>query len=181
MKRFTLLAAGALLVLPAPAIAQNHDAEIERALAAAPARGRDETTVVHFNADHTWEVIKEGSNKMFCYDRSGDRGFSVQCTSLANLDRVAQNRMFNAQGADRAAVNALITAAEADGTRVEVEFGSVFIAMRGDDMASARIHRTIAVPGATTASTGFPESGRGGGAFIMGAGTGGAHIMIPGG
>ena len=38
----------------------------------------------------------------------------------------------------------------------------------------------IAVPGATTESTGLPESGSEGGAFIMGAGTSTAHIMIPG-
>ena len=52
--------------------------------------------------------------------------------------------------------------------------------MRGDDQARARVHTTIAVPGATTASTGLPESGSGGGAYIMDAGTSSAHIMIPG-
>ena len=120
---------------------------------------------------------------MVCYDRSGEPRravFDVQCTSLANLERVAQNRRFEAEGEDRQAVSALITAAEAAGTRVEVEYGSVWIAMRGADQESAGTHTTIAVPGATTASTGFPENGRGGGAWIMGAGTAGAHIMTPG-
>jgi hypothetical protein len=181
MKRFTLLAAGALLVLPAPAIAQNHDTEIERALAAAPSRSRDDATVVHWNDDYTYETIKEGSNNIVCFDRSSGTGFSVQCTSLANLDRVAQNRRFRDEGADRAAVNAMIAEAEANGTRADVEYGSMWIAMRGDDMESAGIHRTIAVPGATSESTGMPDNGRHGGAFIMGGGTAGAHIMIPGG
>ena len=39
---------------------------------------------------------------------------------------------------------------------------------------------TIAVPGATTQSTGLPDNNKMGGAYIMGAGTLGAHIMMPG-
>ena len=39
---------------------------------------------------------------------------------------------------------------------------------------------TIAVPGATMASMGLPENARGGGTWIMDAGTTTAHLMIPG-
>jgi len=39
---------------------------------------------------------------------------------------------------------------------------------------------TVAVPGATMASLGLPENGRGGGVWIMNAGTTTAHLMIPG-
>jgi hypothetical protein len=52
--------------------------------------------------------------------------------------------------------------------------------MNGNDQAGARTHTTIAVPFATTASTGLPENGREGGAWIMDAGTSTAHIMTPG-
>jgi hypothetical protein len=104
----------------------------------------------------------------------------VQCTNLANLDRVAQNRRFRAATTDRDSETAMIRAAEANGTRAEVAYGSMFIAMSGPDMASAGTHTTIAVPGATAASTGFPTSREGGGAYLMEAGTGGAHIMVPG-
>ena len=58
--------------------------------------------------------------------------------------------------------------------------GSFWISMNGADQASARIHTTIAVPGATTESTGLPDNPRQGGAWIMGAGTTTAHIMTPG-
>ena len=74
----------------------------------------------------------------------------------------------------------MIEAAEANGTRAEVAYGSMWIAMAGDDQASAGIHTTIAVPGATAESTGFPTTRAGGGAYLMAAGTGGAHIMVPG-
>ena len=71
-------------------------------------------------------------------------------------------------------------AAEADGTRVLPEYGSLFISRNGDDQASARSHTTVAVPGATTESIGLPESPDQGGAWIMNAGTSYAHIMTPG-
>ncbi len=71
-------------------------------------------------------------------------------------------------------------AAEADGTRVQPEYGSVFISRNGDDEASAGSHTTVAVPGATTESLGLPENGSEGGAWIMQAGSSYAHIMTPG-
>jgi hypothetical protein len=38
---------------------------------------------------------------------------------------------------------------------------------------------TVAVPNATTQSTGLPDNGQAGGAWIMAAGTSEAHIMVP--
>ena len=172
-----------ILLLPGVALAQDHAAEVDRALAAAPGRARADATVVHWNADYTYETLKQGTNRLVCYDRSSDErraAFDVQCTSIANLDRVAQSRRFRVEGGDRQGERALLAAAEADGTRVLPEYGSLWIAMRGDDRESAGTHTTIAVPGATTATTGLPENGEAGGAYIMGAGTSTAHIMTPG-
>ena len=124
---------------------------IERALAAAPERAREGAGVIKWNPDHTYETLKEGTNALVCYDRSGEPGtrapFAVQCTSAANRDRVAQNRKIRAESADAEAMQAMLDAAEADGTRVKPEYGSVFISMNGPDQASARSHTTIAVPG----------------------------------
>jgi hypothetical protein len=62
---------------------------------------------------------------------------------------------------------------EKDGTRAKPEYGSMWYAVAGPDREHARpeSHITIAVPGATTQSTGLPDNGRGGGAWIMNAGT----------
>ena len=119
---------------------------------------------------------------MACYDRSGEPGqqpFAVQCTSVANLPRVAQNRKFEAM-TDKTARQAALDAAEKDGTRVKPEYGSVWLTMNGPDQARARIHTTIAVPGATTQSTGLPDNNKQGGVWIMNAGTTTAHLMTPG-
>ena len=61
----------------------------------------------------------------------------------------------------------MIRAAEEAGTRVPVEYGSLWLRMDGGDAASALLHATIAVPGATNASTGLPEDRTLGGVWIM--------------
>jgi hypothetical protein len=156
--------------------------EVEKALAAAPARQREATTVIKWKQDNTYDTLKKGTNNLVCYDRGdlpGAQPFAVQCTSLANLDRVAQNRKFE-MIADRAERKKQLDAAEAAGSRVKPEYGSVWLTMNGKDQATARIHTTVAVPGATTQSTGLPDNPKQGGVWIMDAGTTTAHLMIPG-
>ena len=169
--------------IQASATAQTAAEPIERALAAAPRRAREGAAVIKWNADYTYETLKEGTNRLICHDRSDERGrrpFAVLCTSVANIDRLVQNRRFRMESADREEERAMVTAAEGDGTRAVPEYGSVWIHMDGPDQASARIHTTIAVPGATTESTGLPDNRSAGGAYIMAAGTSAAHVLVPG-
>ena len=173
-----------MLAVSATAFAQVTDAErIERALMAAPRNLKEGATVVKWKADNTYDTIKKGTNRLVCYDRSGEPGqqpFAVQCTSIANLDRVAQNRKFEAI-ADKTARQAAIDAAEKDGTRVKPEFGSVWLTMNAPDKEHAtRVHTTIAVPMATSQSLGLPDNNKQGGVWIMNAGTSTAHLMTPG-
>jgi len=181
MKRLMAMVLGVAAVSTG-AFAQSAAETIEKALAAAPRQMKDGTTVIQWKADGTYDTLKKGTNHLFCYDRSGEPGrqpFAVQCTSLANLDRVAQNRKFEAM-TDKAARQAALDAAESNGTRVKPEFGSVWLDMNGADKDHARIHTTIAVPGATSQSMGLPDSPAKGGVWIMNAGTSTAHIMTPG-
>ena len=181
MKRIVPILFGVLSV-SGITFAQTPDDTINRALAAAPAQMREGATVIKWKPDYTYDTLKKGTNRLVCYDRSGEAGrqpFAVQCTSVGNLDRVAQNRKFDAI-ADKAARQAAIEAAEKDGTRVKPEYGSVFYMMNGPDQEHARPHTTIALPGATTQSTGLPDNPKQGGAWIMNAGTTTAHLMTPG-
>ena len=171
-----------VLAVSTSALAQTTADTIDRALAVAPRQMREAAAVIKWKPDFTYETLKKGTNRLVCYDRSGEPGeqaFAVQCTSVGNLERVAQNRRFEAES-DRAKRQAMLDAAEANGTRVKPEFGSVFYSMDGADQANARLHSTIAVPGATTQSTGMPDNPKQGGAWIMNAGTTTAHIMTPG-
>lgn len=182
MKRFTPIVV-AILAVSAGAFAQSANDAIQKALLAAPARMKKDTiTVIKWKPDFTYETLQTGSSPMVCYDLSGYPGhmpFTVECTSKANLPRVAQNLKFEAMG-DRKTVQAALDAAEKDGTRVKPEFGSVWIHLMGPDQEHAFKHTTIAVPGATSQSLGLPDNGREGGAWIMNAGTSTAHIMTPG-
>lgn len=171
-----------VLAMSAGAFAQAPDPAIDGPLAAAPPQVRKDATVIKWKADFTYDTLKKGTNNVVCYDRSDQPGrqkFAVQCTSLANLPRVAQNRKFEAEP-DRVKRQAMLDAAEKDGTRVKPEFGSVWWDMNGADMEHARQHMTVAVPGATAQSLGLPDNPKQGGAWIMNAGTSTAHIMVPG-
>lgn len=180
MTRHILVAVGAL-ALATNAYAQANP-EVDKALLAAPRPHKEGAAVIKWKADGTYDTLKAGTNRVVCYDQSGqptEQPFSVQCTSVDNLKRVAQNKKFEME-ADRDKRTALIAAAEKDGTRIKPEYGSVFWNFSGKDQDTARGHMTVAVPGATTASTGLPDNNKMGGAWIMGAGTSGAHIMLPG-
>ena len=180
MTRPILLAIGALAVAGS-AFAQANP-EVDKALMAAPANQKEAAAVIKWKADGTYDTLKPGTNRLVCYDQSGqptEQPFAVQCTSVENLKRVAQNKKFEME-ADRAKRQAAIEASEKDGSRIKPEYGSVFFNMSGADQATARKHMTIATPGATTASTGLPDNNKMGGAWIMNAGTSTAHIMTPG-
>jgi hypothetical protein len=177
MKRIAVLIFGVLAVSTS-AWAQA-DA-IDKALLAAPANLREGATVIKWKPDFTYDTLKKGTNRLVCYDKSGQpkqQPFMVECTSIGNLDRAAQNMKFEAAG-DKA--QALFDAAEKDGTRAKPEFGSVWYHFMGPDREHARTHMTIAVPGATTQSLGLPDNAKQGGVWIMNAGTTTAHLMTPG-
>jgi hypothetical protein len=182
MKRTALFVLG-VVALSAGAFAQAPADAIEKALSPAPRNMKEGAAVIKFKADGTYDTLKPGTNRLVCYDRSGDPGqqpFSVQCTSVANIPRVVQNRKFEAM-TDKAARQAAIDASEKDGTRVKPEFGSVWLTMNGADKEHAtHVHTTVAVPGATTQSMGLPSDNKQGGVWIMNAGTSTAHLMTPG-
>jgi hypothetical protein len=182
MRRVVLIGIG-LLALSASTLAQAPAGNFDAALAAAPPNMRDGAMVIKWKADGTYDTLRPGTNTLMCYDQSGDpseQPFSSQCTAVGNLERVKQNKVYEAKEADRTKREAALAELEKAGTRVKPVFGSVFYTVSGKDQASARRHVTISVPGATTASLGLPDNGKAGGAWIMGAGTSGAHIMTPG-
>src|SRR5688572_10808185 len=165
---------------PPPLEPGASQADVDRALLAAPANLRNQATVIKWKPDFTHDTLRKGTNRLVCYDRSGQPGqqpFSIECTSLGNLERVAQNLKFEAMGDKK---QAMLDAAEKDGTRVKPEYGSIFYNLTGPDQARANAHMTVAIPGGTTQSTGLPDNNKLGGAWIMNAGTSTAHIMVPG-
>jgi hypothetical protein len=178
VKRIVLFILGATAI--STSVFAQAPADLEKALLPAPANLREGATVIKWKPDFTYDTLKKGTNRLVCYDRSGQPGqqpFAAECTSIANLPRAAQNLKFEAMGAGK---QAALNAAEKDGTRVKPEFGSVWYHVMGADAEQTRTHMTIAVPGATTQSLGLPDNGKQGGVWIMNAGTSTAHLMTPG-
>jgi len=171
---------------PPPLEPGASQADVDKALLAAPGNLKNQATVIKWAPDHTYTTLRKGTNNMVCYDRSGfplQQAFSVECTMTGNLDRVKQNMTVEANsGGDRAKAEAEFGDLEKSGKRVKPEFGTVFYHWQGPDQDRARGHMTIAVPGATTASLGLADNGRGanGNVWIMNAGTTTAHLMVPG-
>src|SRR5881296_1021445 len=126
MKRVIVVALS-ILAISAAAFAQS-SAEIDKALLAAPRQMKEGATVIKWKADFTYETLKKGTNRLVCYDRTGQPGqqpFAVECTSIANLERVAQNLKMEAIP-DRKESQAAFEAAEKAGTWVKPEFGSLW-------------------------------------------------------
>ena len=168
---------------PAPLEPGASQADVDKPLLALPEGLRNQTTVIKWKSDFTYDTLRKGTNGLVCYDRSGmpqQQSFAVQCTSMANLPREAQNLKAEATG-DRAKSEAMLKELEQNGTRAKPEFGSVWYHLSGADRDHLSAHEvTIAVPGATPASLGLPDQRRENGVWIMNAGTSTAHIMIPG-
>jgi len=179
MKLMTALVVAATVSVSA--LAQTSP-EVEKALLAAPAQMKEGATVVKWKSDFSYDTIKKGTNRLVCYDRPvqpGQQPFSVECTSIANLERVAASLKLEAttEAKDR---QAAFEALEKAGKWPKPEYGSVFYNLTGASQAQARSHATISVPGATGQSIGLPENGNQGGAWLMYAGSTAAHIMMPG-
>ena len=181
MKRIGLFVLG-VFVVSTLALAQSADDAVNTALQALPANLRADAGVVKWKPDFTYETLKKGTNGLVCYDRSGypeQQPISIECTSTGNLDREAQNLKAEA-GGDKAKTQAMLEAMEKDGTRVKPEYGSVWYHFLGPDKEHARMHMTIALPGATTQSTGLSDKRSQTGVWLMNPGTTTAHLMTPG-
>ena len=178
MKRMNLIVLS-LLAASAGAFAQDQ-AAIDKALMAAPCQMKAGATVIKWKADHTYDTLKKGTNKLVCYDRSGMPGQPGILGGVHQHRQPGPGRSESEVRGDGCSETSPLDAAEKDGTRVKPEFGSVWYHLMGADPEHTRTHMTIAVPGATTKTLGLPESGASGGVWIMNAGTTTAHLMTPG-
>jgi hypothetical protein len=167
---------------PAPLEPGASQADVDKALLALPENLRNQTMVIKWKPDFTYDTWRKGTNGLVCYDRSGfpiQQPFSVECTAVGNLDRAAQNLKAEASG-DRTKSQEALNEQEKNGTRAKPLFGSVWYHLAGPDRERARPHMTIAVPGATAQSLGLPDKPTQGTIWIMNAGTTTAHLMVPG-
>src|SRR5215471_21803106 len=92
MKR-TVLIILSVLAFSAITFAQASQEELDKALLPLPANLRANATVIKWKSDFTYDTLRKGTSRLVCYERpvlSGQPPFSMECTSVANLERVAQ-------------------------------------------------------------------------------------------
>ncbi len=90
-----------MLAFSAIAFTQASQEELDKALLPAPGNLKAAATVIKWKSDYTYDTLRKGTNRLVCYDRSGQPGqqpFAAECTSLGNLDRVAQSLKIEAMG-----------------------------------------------------------------------------------
>jgi len=184
MRRNATLVLAACLVMASSAAAQTDQEIIDRAVLAAPANARADATVVKWGADGKRVVVRQGKNGLACWDQAAwghsRTPINVHCTAEAGLARVDQNREFYVKASSREEAEKAIQAAEKEGKRIPPVYGAGFYGLAGADAATARGHVTIAVPFATSETLKIPSKPTASSAWIMDAGTSGAHIMVPG-
>jgi hypothetical protein len=172
----------AILSFSAIALAQASQEDIDKALLAAPDGAlKTGATVIKWKSDFTYDTLRKGTNRLVCYDRSGQPGqqpVAAECTSIANLDRVAQNLKTEAANADPKARRTAFEELEKAGKWIKPEPGSVWYHVQGPNANQLRHHVTIAVPGGTGKTLGLPEDNKQGGVWIMDAGSSEAHSSV---
>jgi hypothetical protein len=170
---------------PAPAApleAGASQADVDKALLALPEGLRNQTTVIKWKADFTYDTLRKGTNGLVLL-RPFRHAAAAAVRGAVHQRRQPSTGSAEPEGRRRATARnpRRCWKMEQNGSRAKPEFGSVWYHLSGADRDHVSAHEvTIAVPGATQASLGLPEQRRDSGAWIMNAGTSTAHIMIPG-
>ena len=73
MRQIILILVG-VLSCSVSAAGQTATEVIEQAIGASLARYPGDATFIKWNADHTYQTLREGTNKLVCYDRSDAGG-----------------------------------------------------------------------------------------------------------
>ena len=160
MKRtvFFVLGALAVSIIAVAQPTQPTEDPNDVALSPAPRQLREGATVIKWKPDHTYDTLKKGTNRLVCYERPVAPGvqqaFSAECTSIANLERVAASLKIEASAPDQKARQVAFEAAEKAGQWPKPEFGSIFYNMTGASAESGPSTSTRLGPNTAYASSG---------------------------
>lgn len=163
--------------------------QIGAAILAAPAESREGATVLGFEREGEWTVIREGTNEMICLtDDPQSTGFNVACYHRDLDPYMARGRELRAQGMGGAENLETRGAEVAAGTLAWPTEPRTLYVMGGPEGAydaetgeapDAGLRFVVYVPYATGATTGLSEMpGEPGIPWLMSPGSYRAHIMI---
>ena len=161
-----------VLVVAAPAIGQVKEKrqQIAEAVLPLPESLRADATVVEFDADAKYSILREGTNDWICRADEPTDGFSVACYHKNLFPLIQRFLELSAQATDRNEILATI-AAEMKSGKLKTPDSSLAFVLRGPNRRTALPLTNVWIPFATAASTGLPTEPDPHRPWLMNAGT----------
>jgi len=173
-----LIAAGLLSVTASAYTAQSIEEQINEAVLAAPDPMRADATVVVYDRMGKRSLLRAGTNSLVCEPDGPQPGFRVQCYHDSWQPAMDRMSAWFAEGKTLEEAMVLYEAARKAGEFEDFTPGAIQYLLAGSDRENAKLSLTIRLPYATPESVGIPDEERAEGAWLMWAGTPGAHIMV---
>ena len=160
--------------------AMSKDDQIKTATSALPAALRAEATVIAYDSKGLPQVLRQGTNHIFCANLSTAEGFSVSCRGDALRAASDFTAMEKAAGKDAKAIGADTDAAYASGKLTRAPAGTTIYGRSGKTEAEARSMWVVLMPNVKGEDLGLPvKRVNASSPWMMRSGTPGAHIMMP--
>lgn len=154
--------------------------QIKVATSALPAAMRADATVISYDSKGLPQVVRQGSNHIFCVNNSTAEAFSVSCRGdalRAASDFTAKEK---AEGKDAKAIQADSEAAYNSGKLMRAPAGTTIYNRGGKTEAEARSLWVVLMPNVKGEDLGLPTKRMNASSpWMMRSGTPGAHIMMP--
>ena len=184
MKSLTVFAAAAMLSasFAGVALAQGMSKEdtIKKATAALPVALRAGATVIAYDSKGLPQVLRQGTNHIFCANLSDDKGFNVSCRGDALRAASDFSAKEKAEGKDAKTIGADSDAAYASGKLTRAPAGTMIYGRGGKTEAEARSMWVVLMPNVKGEDLGLPTKRMNASSpWMMRSGTPGAHIMMP--
>ena len=161
------------------ALAQETDTLIAQAVVALPEQLREDATVVRDTAPGERKVLREGTNGIICRADSPGPGFRVDCFH-PSTDAMLQRYFALLEAGTPSAEVPVMLDADVKAGKFRVPAGAADYILMGQSFEDAVPLMTVMTPGGTTESTGLLTDPSFTLPWLMWAGTGVAHVMIPG-
>ena len=162
------------------AMAQSKDEQIKVATSALPAAMRADATVISYDSKGLPQVLRQGSNHIFCVNSSTPERFAVSCRGETMRPIADFQAKEKADGKDAKAIQADTDSAYTAGKLMRPPVGTTIYNRGGKTEAEATSMWVVLVPNVKGEDLGLPTMKvNASSPWMMRSGTPGAHIMMP--
>ena len=158
----------------------SKDDQIKQATSALPASMRAGAMVVSYDTKGLPQVLRQGTNNIFCTPNSGTDTFAVSCRSMALKAASDFAAVEKAAGKDAKTITADTDAAYASGKLTRAPAGTIIYNRGGKTEAEDKSLWVVLMPNVKGEELGLPTSRvNASSPWMMASGKPNAHIMMP--